>query len=118
MLQNDMYSMYQPGISNTMTGLHGFPQKASLTGKIVNKENEITPNDLPADCTAGIFPLADESAIFIKRWNPDCSITTIKYVPENEVRPQINNDLSDFKEYLDVKFNTLVTAITNGGAKG
>lgn len=77
--------------------------------KIVNRLEDITPNDVPMDGTSGIFPLSDNSAIYVKSWNTDGTIRTIKYVPEEikpeEPTPQMT--LSELKDWLDSKFESL-----------
>lgn len=78
--------------------------------KIVNRLEDITPNDVPMDGTSGIFPLSDNSAIYVKSWNTDGTIKTIKYVPEEiesepQAKPQMT--LAELKEWLDFKFETL-----------
>lgn len=78
--------------------------------KIVNRLEDITPNDVPMDGTSGIFPLSDSSAIYVKSWNTDGTIKTIKYVPEiiesePEEKPQMT--LAELKDWLDFKFEAL-----------
>ena len=78
--------------------------------KIVNRLEDITPNDVPMDGTSGIFPLSDNSAIYVKSRNTDGTIKTIKYIPEiiepePKEKPQMT--LAELKDWLDFKFESL-----------
>lgn len=53
-----------------------------LIGKVVNKIEDVTPNDIPMDGSYGIFPLKDRSKIFLKKWNSDGTISTETFVKE------------------------------------
>lgn len=74
-------------------------QLAVLPGRAINNPDEVTPNEVPNDGRFGIFPMADNSAIYLKGWTSDGRIQTIKYVQavETEVatRPQNMANLSD-----------------------
>lgn len=76
--------------------------------KIVNRLEDIMPNDVPMDGTKGIFPLSDDSAIYVKSWNTDGTIKTIKYLPE-EIEPDIRqkSEIDALKEWLNMKFDSL-----------
>lgn len=54
--------------------------KSGLTGRVVNKLDDILPNEVPMDGTSSLFPLQDESAIYLKSWNADGTIRTIRYL--------------------------------------
>lgn len=78
--------------------------------KIVNRLEDITPNDVPMDGTSGIFPLSDNSAIYVKSWNTDGTIKTIKYIPEiieSEPQEKPQMTLVELKDWLDFKFESL-----------
>lgn len=110
------YPTIQPGgINFNPYGNQGFQAAAPLQMptqqrfKIVNRLEDITPNDVPMDGTTGIFPLSDNSAIYVKSWNTDGTIKTIKYVPEviesePEEKPQMT--LAELKDWLDFKFES------------
>lgn len=59
-------------------------QKPVISGRIVDRIEDVTPNDVPMDGTSSIFPLKDDSAIFVKRWSSDGTINTVKYIPVHE----------------------------------
>lgn len=71
-----------------------------LRGKVVNRIEDVNPNDVSMDGTSSIFPLADESAVFVKRWSSDGTIKTIKYVPE-VVTPEKTEITEHGQEILD-----------------
>lgn len=75
------------------------PQQISvIPGRAINNPDEVTPNEVPNDGRFGIFPMADQSAIYLKGWTSDGRIQTIKYVQavETEITTQPQNyaDLS------------------------
>lgn len=119
-MYNDVYPLYQPNALQANLGLQGFqnmyaPTRPMIFGRVVAAEGDITPNDLPLDCSSGVFPMKDESAIYIKRWNSDCTITTEKYVKETDI-PKVSDPYEDLKIWLEGKFNSL--ASYEGGVRG
>ena len=59
------------------------PQIAKpLSGRIVNSDSEITPNEVVMDGSISLFPQSDYSCIFAKQWGPDGTIQTVRYIPE------------------------------------
>lgn len=76
------------------------PQQLSvIPGRAINSPDEIKPNEVPNDGSFGVFPMADQSAIYLKGWGSEGLIKTLKYVQavETEVtaQPQNMTDLSD-----------------------
>lgn len=57
-------------------------QQPGIMGHMIGSHDEIKPNDVPMNGTAAYFPTQDGSVIFAKAWNPDGSITTVRYTPE------------------------------------
>lgn len=57
-------------------------QRNVLSGRIVNSAGEIMPNEVPMDGNVGIFPQADGACIYVKAWNPNGTISTLKFVQE------------------------------------
>lgn len=57
-------------------------QPAALTGHTIGSHEEITASDVPMNGAPAYFPTQDGSAIYAKQWNPNGSITTLRYVPE------------------------------------
>ena len=76
---------------------------AGLKGRMINREEEITAGEIPMDNTLSLFPLNDYSCIYAKQWQPNGTITTVKYVPEvvkPESQPQQTVD-NEIIERLD-----------------
>lgn len=71
--------------------------KPTLIGKVVNRSEDVTPNDIPMDGSYGVFPLQDRSKLYLKKWNADGTITTETYVKEVIDIPKepINDPLAD-----------------------
>lgn len=76
----------------------------SVFGRVINSENDITPNEVPMDGSVSLFPLADYSKIFAKQWSQDGTIKTTVFLIdtntgntdpqmsfENEVRERLSN---------------------------
>lgn len=84
-------------------------QRPFIFGRVVNKIEDITPNDVPMDGTFGYFPLSDGTAIIGKSWNSNGTINTIKYCPVDTDTNDIssNSQLDELKDYLDKKFESL-----------
>lgn len=55
-----------------------------MYGKFVDREEDITPNDVPMDGNIGYFPINDGSAIITKKWNSDGTIKTVVYKAKDE----------------------------------
>ena len=91
--------------------------------KIVNRLEDITPNDVPMDGTPAVFPLQDFSKIIVKRWDANGFIQTTAYTPILDVKNQqavncatdeekIKIDVSeDVREVFETRFNTLENKI-------
>lgn len=80
------YPQYQPQQtylpSNTQPNLASMSQRhTSLSGRMVNSETDIMPNEVIMDGSISLFPLSDYSSIIAKQWNANGTISTIKYVP-------------------------------------
>lgn len=76
----------------------------TVFGRVINSENDITPNEVPMDGSISLFPLADYSKIFAKQWSQDGTIKTTVFSMdpstdnanqqisfENEVRERLSN---------------------------
>lgn len=83
-----------------------------ITGRVISAFEEIAPNDVPMDGTTAYFPTKDGSTIFARAWNPNGSITTVRYAPvadspeEDAGGPtlaDIVNQLNDIEDILTAK---------------
>lgn len=77
---NSIYNPYQRNFNPQMTN----PQLQQnivppLSGRVVQSENEITANDVNMSGAASFFPLMDESAIIVRRWNANGTISSAVY---------------------------------------
>lgn len=103
MPQAPMQTGYAPG---------SFGSKQAITGRVVSKPEEITVQEVPTDGTLAWFPSSDGSCVYAKRWTPDGSIVTMRYIPEHQDTQQkaadpiesINQRLSDmFDMLIDIR---------------
>lgn len=85
---------FQPQTMQQMVG-QGYSPAPSLhpqpgiSGRVVTGPGEIQVQEVPTDGTVAWFPAADGSCVWGKRWTPDGSISTIRYVAEaQEAAPQ------------------------------
>lgn len=53
-----------------------------ISGRVVNSLDDITVQEVPTDGTVALFPAADGSCVYSKRWTPDGNILTMRFVPE------------------------------------
>lgn len=78
-----------------------------IIGKVVNRVEDVTPNDIPMDGSYGVFPIQDRSCIYLKRWNADGTISTEKYlkevidIPKEPERDPIDEKLTTIQFDID-----------------
>jgi len=75
-----------PTFSNTTAQSPGL-----LYGKLIGSIDEVTALDVAMNGMPSVFPMKDESAIYLKIWQPDGTIRTIKFVPESDEKKANNN---------------------------
>lgn len=86
------------------------PVNRTAFGRVVNSENDITPNEVPMDGSVSLFPLADYTKIFAKQWNQDGTIKTTVYIMDN---PSNSNPSSaSFEDVVMKRFDNLEGLIT------
>lgn len=103
------YNPYYPTAINPIPQSQQSPSytRPMLIGKVVNKIEEVTPNDIPMDGSFGMFPLQDRSMIFLKRWNSDGTITTEKFikdvvdVPKEPINDPMADEMLMLRQQLD-----------------
>lgn len=90
---------YQPAMPQPMP----IQPTSGISGHLVGSHEEIQPNDVPMNGQAAYFPAQDGSVIYAKQWNPNGSITTVRYVPavdeQEDSTPTIT--LQDIVDQLD-----------------
>lgn len=90
-------------------------QSNTLTGRIIQSENDITPNEVAMDGSISLFPLGDYSAIIAKQWNANGTISTVKYVPvmDEDCTDDEPSKLDAFSEQVNKRFDELEHLLTN-----
>ena len=85
---------FQPQTMQQMVGqgyspAPSFHPQPGISGRVVTGPGEIQVQEVPTDGTVAWFPAADGSCVWGKRWTPDGSIQTVRYVAEaQEAAPQ------------------------------
>lgn len=83
---------FQPQTMQQMVGQGyspSFHPQPGISGRVVTSPGEIQVQEVPTDGTVAWFPAADGSCVWGKRWTPDGSISTVRYVAEaREDAPQ------------------------------
>lgn len=85
---------FQPQTMQQMVGqgyspAPSFHPQPGISGRVVTGPGEIQVQEVPTDGTVAWFPAADGSCVWGKRWTPDGSISTVRYVTEaQEAAPQ------------------------------
>lgn len=98
------YQPYQPQYQQMPARM--VPQ---ISGRVVNSLDDITVQEVPTDGTVALFPSADGSCVYSKRWTPDGNILTMRFVPEaSEAQPQqpspfdvINDRISELFDVVE-----------------
>lgn len=91
-------------------------QAQSLVGRMTNANENIPVSDVPTNGTPAYFPMQDGSAILVKSWQPDGTIRTIKYVPDQQpVEPQasVQEDILTKLNTMEQSMNTIGQAVSN-----
>lgn len=105
-IPSNAYSTHQPkftGFQNPQIMQQPLEQSNQNTlhppCKLINILDDITMGDIPNDCKPAFFPVADGSAIYVKSWNNNGKVDTLKYVPEimnnssqNEQMDSVSNE--------------------------
>lgn len=79
------------------------PQPMSyLSGKVIRDISEVTPQDVPMNGQVSIFPTADGSSIYLKTWDGNGRIQTVRYIPEQQTPSEpVVDPLDDIRQQLD-----------------
>lgn len=76
-------------------------QSQGLVCKPVSDASNVSPNDVPMDGNAAVFPKNDFSEIYVKSWTPNGTIQTVVYKP---VQPKNQSDGTNIPQ---IDFNAL-----------
>lgn len=88
-------------------------QIVNLAGRVVQNEQEITPQEVAMDGSISLFPLGDYSCIIAKQWNSDGTIKTLRFVPEVVTASDEVTKSNDFATHFDQRMDELLRAVKN-----
>lgn len=88
-------------------------QIVNLAGRVVQNEQEITPQEVAMDGSISLFPLGDYSCIIAKQWNSDGTIKTLRFVPEVVTASDEVTKSNDFATHFDRRMDELLKAVKN-----
>lgn len=89
------YTPQQNSVPNSFRQAQSAP--CNIRGKFADSPSAITPQDVPMDGSVGVYPIRDGSAIYIKAWQQDGTIKTIKYIPEDSV-PELSRKITTLED--------------------
>lgn len=90
-----------------------------ITGRMIAKEDDINPFEVPANSQYGFFPVSDMSVIYAKMWDKNGDIKTRTYIEVPENRQENNStantvnavdfmdELQVFKQEIMARFDAL-----------
>lgn len=92
------------------------PMLRSLPGCIVEVEDDMRRCDVPKDGIA-VFPMANESCIYVRTWNLDGTIATKRYVPAVEDAVESTDASQSLMDVLNQRFDKLEAMLPQQNAK-
>lgn len=97
---------FQPQTMQQMVGqgyspAPSFHPQPGISGRVVTSPGEIQVQEVPTDGTVAWFPAADGSCVWGKRWTPDGSIQTVRYVAEAQEAAQQADPVAQIDAKLD-----------------
>lgn len=99
--RNNTLNTYIPQPTNpTIQDNTQAPLDNNLVGRMVDKTDEIMPSEIRMDGSFGFFPMKDLSAIYVKQWDQNANLLTVRYVPDTTVQQQ-ENDQAVLSNILD-----------------
>lgn len=96
--QNPYQNIPQQAIQPTVQPQQ--PTVSGISGRIVQNESEVAPNEVPNDNTVGYYPSADGRVIWAKTWNSNGGISTQEYVLKETPTPEPIDPLAPIMERL------------------
>lgn len=75
----------QPNLTQRWTPqpMNNFVSRPYIPGRMINSIEEVMPNEVPMDGNISLFVKNDYSSIYAKAWNSDGTITTVRFVRED-----------------------------------
>lgn len=104
-------------------------QSQGLVCKPVVDASNVSPNDVPMDGNAAVFPKNDFSEIYVKSWTPNGTIQTVVYKPvqpknqsESENIPHmdfnaLNEDVRALREDILARLDSIEKSMSNATPK-
>lgn len=80
-----------------------------MPGRMINTVEEITAQEVPMNGDISIFPQRDGNAIYVKSWNSDGTIRTMKFVPDmsDHSKDRSNDDISSRLDDIEKRLGRL-----------
>lgn len=75
-------------------------QPSGISGRVVQTETDVAPNEVPNDNTVGYYPSADGKVIWAKTWNSYGGISTQEYVLKETPEQPVIDPLEPIIERL------------------
>ena len=91
------------------------PQPQAIRGRFVENPQSITPQDVPMDGSIGVYPIKDCSAVYLKAWQQDGTIKTVKYIPEESI-PELKRKVTTLED-LEERVKKLEASTRKGSKK-
>ena len=77
------------------------PPSSPFGGRVVASPDEIQVQEVPTDGTMALFLLSDGSGVIGKRWAPDGSIQTTRFVAEQVPAQPVEDPMSRLEGKVD-----------------
>lgn len=101
--------------NNTMGNTY---QKPMIPGRIITSGADMKPMDVPTDGTPAVFFQNDGSCIYVKFWNQNCELQTIRYFPDTvlsnalqEQQNQQNNSILSTNNNQNDPFRSILSRL-------
>lgn len=91
----------------------------SFIGRIVGDPSEIKPNEVPMDGRIAIFPTNDLGAVYIKGWNSNGELMTVRYIVDPDWKAFTSSEALMQQQDILRRLENLEKSISTGktGAK-
>lgn len=86
-----------------------------VRGRIVTREEEITPNEVLMDGQVSLFPLADYSCIVAKLWDSNGQMQTFKFVPL--VEQTVEQEVEDKGDMILGRLDEIESLLKRNGSQ-
>jgi len=86
-----------------------YHQPTVLNGKVVDRMDDISANDVHMDGSVAVFPKRDMSEVYIKRWTANGEITTVRFCPilDHITGQESSSTKTDAKSVYDAFFDEI-----------